>query len=187
MHRIFKKDAILTIPNLLSIIRLLMIPFIVWTYCGLKQYYVTTILIVFSGVTDVIDGFIARKFNMVSDFGKVLDPIADKFTQAAVIICLATKYPTVWAVVALFLVKECIMIAWGFHSLRKLDLVNSARWYGKVNTVILYTVMSALILFNGISQTVANVLICICTISLILSLILYGRFYMQLFKEKNKK
>ena len=70
---------ILTIPNILSLLRLALIPFIVWSY-SIKKFIASAILIVISGITDVVDGFIARKFNMVSDLGKALDPIADKLT-----------------------------------------------------------------------------------------------------------
>ena len=89
MHRILKKDQILTIPNLLSIIRLLMIPLIIWLYCEAQQYGLAVIVILLSGLTDIVDGFIARKYHMVSDFGKILDPAADKLTQAALILCLS--------------------------------------------------------------------------------------------------
>ena len=73
----FSKNAILTIPNLISLFRILLIPLIIWLYCGKKQYAATIAVVAISGVSDIIDGKIARKFNMVSDVGKVLDPIAD--------------------------------------------------------------------------------------------------------------
>ena len=85
MHRLFKRDQILTIPNLLSVIRLLMIPVIVWLYCEKQDYIAAAAMIVLSGLTDIADGIIARKFNLVSDLGKILDPVADKLTQAALI------------------------------------------------------------------------------------------------------
>lgn len=76
-RKYLKKENILTIPNLLSLIRILLIPFIIWLYCAQKAYLHTIIVIALSGFTDIIDGKIARKFNMVSDVGKVLDPVAD--------------------------------------------------------------------------------------------------------------
>ena len=82
----FSKNAILTIPNLISLFRILLIPLIIWLYCGKKQYAATIAVVAISGVSDIIDGKIARKFNMVSDVGKVLDPIADKLTQAALVL-----------------------------------------------------------------------------------------------------
>jgi len=80
MHRLFKRDQILTIPNLLSLVRLLMIPMIIWLYCEKEDYVAAAVMIVLSGLTDIADGIIARKFHLVSDLGKILDPVADKLT-----------------------------------------------------------------------------------------------------------
>ena len=88
----FTKEDIFTIPNILSFLRILMIPGIVVLYCVYQEYAWATALIVLSGITDVVDGRIARTFNMVSDFGKMLDPVADKLTQAAVVVCLVIRY-----------------------------------------------------------------------------------------------
>lgn len=187
MHRIFKKDQILTIPNLLSLIRLLMIPTIVWLYCYEQRYYAAVVVVILSGLTDIADGIIARKFNMVSDFGKILDPAADKLTQITMIVCLATRYRKMWALVTIFIVKEFIMALLGFVAIKKLDEVSGAKWYGKVNTLLLYTVMGVLIMLPNISYNVANTLIVICGLSMIASALLYVRFYFELFKNAGKK
>ena len=158
MHRIFRKDQVLTIPNLLSVIRLALIPLIVWLYIGKQECSAAVAVILISGATDIIDGFIARKFNMVSDLGKILDPVADKLTQATVILCLTVKYRWMRGLIVLFVVKEIIMAVLGYMAIQKKDVVNSAKWYGKLNTVVLYLVMTCLILFPSISETVANVL-----------------------------
>lgn len=106
MHRIFRKDQVLTIPNLLSVIRLALIPLIVWLYIGKQEYSAAVAVILISGATDIIDGFIARKFNMVSDLGKILDPVADKLTQATVILCLTVKYRWMRGLIVLFVVAD---------------------------------------------------------------------------------
>ena len=82
-------------------------------------------MIALSGFTDIIDGKIARKFNMVSDVGKVLDPVADKLTQATLVICLTARYPWMWALLALFAVKECLMLLWGYLTLKITDTIHS--------------------------------------------------------------
>lgn len=114
MHRIFRKDQVLTIPNLLSVIRLALIPLIVWLYIGKQEYSAAVAVILISGATDIIDGFIARKFNMVSDLGKILDPVADKLTQATVILCLTVKYRWMRGLIVLFVVKEPCSGIWQF-------------------------------------------------------------------------
>ena len=172
-----KKENILTIPNLLSLIRILLIPFIIWLYCVQKAYMHTFIVIVISGFTDIIDGKIARKFNKISDVGKVLDPIADKLTQAALVICLIARYPWMWALLALFAVKDCLMLLWGYLTLKSTDTINGAKWYGKLSTVVLYAVMMILILFVDIPQAIATVLMLLCGGMMLLSLVMYGRFY----------
>ena len=172
-----KKENVLTIPNLLSLIRILLIPFIVWLYCVQKAYTRTIVVIAISGFTDIVDGRIARKFNMVSNVGKVLDPIADKLTQAALVTCLIARYPQMWALLALFVVKECLMLLWGYLTLKSTDTINGAKWYGKLSTVVLYAVMMILILFADIPQAIATMLMLLCGGVMLLSLVMYGRFY----------
>ena len=121
MHRIFKKNDILTIPNLLSTVRLALIPLIVWLYCGAENYGAAVAMILLSGLTDVVDGMIARRFNMVSDFGKILDPVADKLTQAALLICLLFTHKLMWALIVLFTVREITMVIMGMIVIKKSD------------------------------------------------------------------
>lgn len=173
----FRRENILTVPNLLSLFRILLIPLIIWLYCTQQQYVLTVIIIAISGVTDILDGKIARKFHMVSDVGKVLDPIADKLTQAALVICLITRYREMWALLALFMVKECLMLIWGYLTLKRTDTINSAKWYGKLSTFVLYTVMMILIFFVDIPKAGANALMILCGVIMLMSLVLYGRFY----------
>lgn len=183
MHRIFRKDQVLTVPNLCSGIRLALIPLIVWLYIGKQAYFAAAAIILISGATDIMDGFIARKFHMVSDLGKILDPVADKLTQAAVILCLTVKYRWMRGLIILFAVKEIIMAVLGCMAIQKKDVVNSAKWYGKANTVVLYAVMMCLILFPGIPETAANALIGSCICVMLMSLALYIRFYWKLFRS----
>lgn len=187
MHRVFKKDQIITIPNLLSIVRLMLIPLIVWLYVVKEEYNWAAVVIFISGVTDIVDGFIARRYNMVSDFGKILDPVADKLTQAAIIICLTVKYKLMFGLIIFFAVKEIIMVTMGFIAIKKKDSVNSAKWYGKANTVVLYAVMMLLILFPKMSATLADTLIILCGCMMLLSLVLYIRFYVKLLSDKSNK
>lgn len=179
MNRLFHKKDILTIPNCLSLVRLLMIPVILWQYIGENDHYGAIGVIILSGLTDVADGWIARKFNMVSDFGKILDPVADKLTQAALILCLTTKYDWMFGLIIFFAIKECIMAVLGYMTIRSKDQVNSAKWHGKLNTVVLYSTMIVLILIPGLPMELANMLILLCGAMMFLSLVLYIRFYMD--------
>lgn len=183
MHRVFKKDQILTIPNLLSFVRILMIPVIVWLYCEKEDHVAAAAMIVLSGLTDIADGIIARKFHLVSDLGKILDPVADKLTQAALIFCLIDKFGWMLWLFVLFAIKEITMGISGLVVIKKKDVVNSARWFGKLSTVVLYTVMILLFLFPNTPVEIANAMILICAAVLLLALVKYLRFHISLLKD----
>ncbi len=179
-----KKEDIWTIPNIISMFRIALIPFILWVYCGVQNYTVAMVLITISGLSDIVDGKIARKFNMVSNFGKFLDPVADKMTQGTLIICLISRYKWMIALIIFFVLKEAVMFLAGYIVFKNTDSVNSAKWHGKLSTVVLYAVMFVLLLFTGIPEVYANILILICAGVMAMSLWLYLDFYYKLVKAK---
>lgn len=183
MKKLFTKNQILTIPNLLSLFRLLLIPCILYAYCAKDLYYLTIILVIISGLTDIVDGFIARKFNQVSDFGKVLDPLADKLTQGTLIICLAFRYKLMLLLIIVFGIKELIMLIMGIIFFKNKKEVNSSKWHGKAATVFLYIALSVLVLFPNIPLTIVNTIIVLATAFIINSLILYLIFYIKNLKQ----
>lgn len=182
-YKIIKKD-ILTIPNAISFFRLLLIPVILWFYCRQKNYFGAAVIAMFSAATDIIDGKIARHCSMVSDVGKVLDPVADKLTQVALMICLHFQYPYIWVLLLLFGIKESLLAIWGYLAIKTMHCINSAKWYGKFSTAVLYVVMIYLFLFPEISTRTVFFLIIICGLVMLLSLILYGRFYNTLLTKE---
>lgn len=182
LKKVFTKEQILTIPNLLTLVRFLLIPLIVCLYCIAKDYYSAALIIIVSGLTDVADGIIARKFNMVSDFGKIMDPVADKCTQGSIVLCLASRYPLMWMMLGFFVLKEIIMATLGYLVMKR-GLVNSAKWYGKLNTVVLYCSMMVLVLLPDIEKIVVNLLISVCMVMMFISLVLYVVFYAKILKN----
>lgn len=97
MRHIPKKE-LLSIPNLMGYFRLIMIPVFVWLYLRAStdaDYYRAAIVMGISSITDMFDGMIARKFNMITEFGKLLDPLADKLTHGAILLCLWSRYPLI--------------------------------------------------------------------------------------------
>ena len=141
---------VFTIPNILSMIRICLIPFIVWYYFDTTIEYNLLIvmgLVMFSGLTDVVDGFIARRFNMISEVGKILDPIADKLTQASVVFCLCTKHTVLIPLVIIIVIKELFMLIGTLVILQDVDAETPyARWWGKLATVVLYALMVLVII-----------------------------------------
>ena len=167
------KYKILTIPNILSFFRLCLIPLIVWQYVFKQNYFIALYLLALSGLTDIADGIIARKFNMISDFGKAFDPIADKLTQIAMLFCLVTRFPNMWLPLILLIVKELFAGVTSLMMVRR-GVVLGADWHGKVTTALLYGTMLVHLAWVNILPVVSNILIGACTAMMLLSGILYA-------------
>jgi len=169
-----RRSSVLTIPNLLSFLRLCMIPWFVWLYCERQDYPMTAAVLVLSGVTDIADGYIARRFGMVSDLGKILDPIADKLTQAAMLLCLFTEFPLMMAAFVLMAVKETFGAVTGVLLIRRTGQVLSADWHGKMTTILLYAMLILHVLWHDIPPVLSNCLVGGCIVMMAVSCLLYG-------------
>lgn len=176
-----KKQQIFTVPNLLSLFRLLLIPLIVWLY-GTKQAYTEALLVlILSAATDIADGIIARKFNLVSDLGKALDPLADKLTQIATLWCLVTRFPHMWLPLAVLMAKELFTGIMSLYAVKKSGQVKGADWHGKLCTVLLYGTMGLHMLWSTIPLLLSKLLMLLCLAVMCLSGILYWyRNYKQI-------
>ncbi len=124
------------IPNILTVARFFLIPFVIY-FLVVDNYLLAFIFLTISGLTDVLDGFIARKFNFITNFGKLIDPLADKATQISVLITLALKDIIPFWMIVIVILKEATMIA-GASFLYGKELVVSSKWYGKLSTVLFY-------------------------------------------------
>lgn len=167
-----KQSKVWTIPNLLSFFRLALIPFIVWAYF-LYVPYLCAGLIVLSAITDLLDGYIARHFDMVSALGKALDPIADKLTLLAIIICVGIKKPILFLLAGVFAIKEIIMGIQGLIIIKKTGTTYSAKWYGKMATAIMYVSMLILIVWAALPNYLMHVILWLCVGVVLFSLIMY--------------
>lgn len=124
------------VPNVLTVIRFLLIPIII-TLLSQGKYIDAIIVFSISGITDILDGYIARRFNLISDFGKLMDPFADKATQLTILVVLSIKGIIPFWIMLIVLLKEVLMIA-GASFLYGKELVVSSKWYGKLATVLFY-------------------------------------------------
>ena len=175
---------ILTVPNLLSFFRILLIPVIICLYFK-EQYWWAFGLLVLSGATDVVDGWIARTFHVVSDFGKAIDPVADKLTQIALLLCLMPmKY---WWMVAILITKEASIGILTLIALRRTHSVYSAGWYGKICTVVIYLSMFVLILWRDADPTFVLVDAIVCSALIALAFVLYLIRYTVILRGAGKK
>ena len=181
----WKKD-VFTIPNMLSLFRLVLIPVYVIVYLNateLWEYFTAAAILAVSCLTDMIDGKIARHFNMISTVGKILDPIADKATQFTLTLCLSIKYPVLRFVLILFTVKELFQGIAGLMNLRKGKMLPGALIAGKVCTTVLFLSLILLVLMPNLSETVINLIALIDTGFLTWSFISYILAYFG----KNRK
>ena len=180
------KDLYKHIPNALTILRFILIPFII-IYIAKEDYINAVIFLTISGLTDVLDGTIARKFNFITNFGKLIDPLADKATQICILVTLSLKnIIPVWILVIIF-IKEFAMIS-GASFLYGKELVVSSKWFGKLATVLFYiAIVSSFVIkyWNTINQNFILpqfdiYLYYIALIATIFSLIMY---YLTFYKK----
>ncbi len=188
------KREYFSIPNLMGYFRILLVPVFAVLYLRAetsRDYLVATVVLGISALTDCFDGKIARRFNMVTEWGKFIDPLADKLTQCVAALCLTTRYPLMVWLAALLLFKELVLAVLGavfLHIGKKMD---GAQWCGKIATVILDCSLVILLLLPDISYSTANLLIYLCMAAAIYALIGYGlvyrRMWLDIGQEKGKK
>ena len=168
-----------SIPNILSYFRLLLIPLFIVLYVQ-EDFTEALITLAASGLSDILDGRIARKYDMVTDLGKVLDPVADKLTQCAMMLCVAMRYPAMWWLLGLHVVKETVMLIMGWYVLKRTDTVNSAIWVGKLCTGVIYAVMMLHVILPHLPQPVSVGCTVVCAGLIVLSLIVYTARYVKI-------
>lgn len=177
------------IPNVLTILRFFIIPFIVY-YLIKDEYLFAFIMLTVSGLTDVLDGTIARKFNFITNFGKLIDPLADKVTQLSVLCTLVFKGIIPLWILVIVLFKEAFMVS-GASFLYGRDLVVSSKWYGKVSTLLFYLAITVSLLVRqfNLNFSFDITLYYLALFMTIFSLIMYFReFYIKgYFKKENLK
>ena len=159
MFEIDWKKEVFTIPNILSLFRLLLIPVYVVIYINAKQphaYFIAGTILAVSCLTDLIDGQIARHFNMISNLGKVLDPFADKATQFALILCLSIKYRSMQPVLFMFLTKEIFQATLAWFRFRQGKVLSGALLAGKICTTVLFLSLILLVLMPNLSERIVN-------------------------------
>lgn len=178
----------LTIPNLISAIRiLLVVPFVLFFMS--EKYILAFATIVLSGISDALDGLIARKFNQISSLGKILDPIADKLTLVVVIICVGILIPSIIPLVVVLVIKDVLMLLGGSYLIKKKITPPAAMWFGKIATIIFYISVTFIVFaksfFKFENHIVTMVLLIITTVAMLFALIKYTIIFVKLLKEKD--
>ena len=165
------------IPNILTIIRFILIPFI-FTSVVNEDFLATIIIFTISAITDILDGYIARKYNYITDIGKLIDPLADKLTQMSLLLSLAILKILPWWIFAIVFIKECVMIISASLMYKKEDVVVYSKWYGKLATVLFYLAIVCSLLINqfhfSISFRIDLYLYYFAILATIFSLVMYA-------------
>ena len=170
------------IPNILTIIRFILIPFII-IYIVQDKYFEAFIFLTISGLTDIFDGFIARKFNLISNFGKLMDPLADKLTQISVLAILVKTNIIPFWILAIVVIKELVMVI-GASFLYGKDVVVYSKWYGKLATVLFYVAIVISLILKQLNVTGLLIYLdlgiyCFALICTLFSLIMYVKYLYQ--------
>lgn len=182
----FNKKDLWNVPNLLCYVRFFLIPVFVVLYLTAnttKEYIQVGLIILLSGLTDFLDGFIARRYHLVTEWGKVIDPLADKLTQASLLFVMVLRIKGICFLIIIFVLLQLFLLVAGLVMLKKGRKLNGAKWFGKVSTTVFYGVMVLLVTIPSLSSKVTNGLIILCGSFLLLSFCLYGREYVLMYKE----
>lgn len=183
------KKVLFNIPNCLCFFRILLIPLFLYVYFVAdfkNRYLVAAFVLVISGISDFLDGFIARKFNMVTDFGKFIDPVADKLTQFVVAITLLFSYPLAWALLIIIILKDLMLAIVGLYLYDYGLKITGASWWGKIATAYFYVIVFVLIGLHIPNTVISFVLIITGSVLMLLSFILYAKELRYMVKEKDK-
>ena len=181
----------INVPNALSLLRILLIAPFVYYYIQ-RQIVPAIICLLLSGLSDMLDGKIARRFNQFTEVGQMLDPVADKLTQGTVAICLAVDHPILLPVLAIFVVKELAMLIGGAYLVKKKKKRPSgAMWYGKVGTILFYFSFGLIVALKGIWHIeilpLSIALLTITAIFMLYALYRYFRIFLTLLHSSDPK
>ena len=190
MH--FSKKDLLTIPNILTYFRLILVPVFIILYVKFDtfpQNLWAIVCVIISALTDIADGKIARRTGQITDIGKILDPVADKMMEFAMMLCVAFRYPPVIILFIVFAIKEIVSLCFSGYLFKHDKNIGGAMWCGKLCTVILYAVLLIfLVVPNGlIPQPVQIIMILVSLTAMIIAFAVYMHAYANLLKELKKE
>lgn len=190
MNELLNWKKNITVPNILSILRIIIIvPFVI---SFMKDdYIIAGLLLVLSGLSDLLDGMIARKFNQITSLGKMLDPTADKLTLMAVMVCVGVKLPKIFPFMIILIIKEVIMLVAGLVLIHNNQLPPPAQWYGKLATIVFYvsviTIVGLKALWNIDSGYLNLTLMLLTAACMIYALFKYFKIFVSMMKTGKRK
>ena len=172
----------MNLPNKLTMVRIIMVP--IFMAIMLKEYYIAALVIfALASITDFLDGYIARKYNLVSSFGKIMDPLADKLLAFGALVCfIQLGVVSVWAPI-IIIAREFFVTSMRVVAVSKGKVI-AASWWGKVkNNVQLFAIIFAMLLCGFGKAGAAGILIWIAAIFTVASWIAYVYENISVFKD----
>ncbi|MEZ0535884.1 CDP-diacylglycerol--glycerol-3-phosphate 3-phosphatidyltransferase [Caldicellulosiruptoraceae bacterium PP1] len=170
----------LNLPNILTVFRLFLIPLFVIIFFSNNEFkYIYSIFIfLLSGFTDILDGYLARKYNQITNFGKLIDPLADKLLIIVVLWCLVLKNFIPEVILIIIILKEVLMIIGSLFLYKRVNIVVSANIYGKLATFMFYLSIILLLLKIEISRFLLYIAVSFA----LLAMFIYISKYLKEFK-----
>ena len=176
-----------TVPNVLSLVRIFLVPCFAVLYLMRLDVWAFGVLLL-SGLTDCLDGWLARKLQQITDCGKLLDPLSDKLTQVGVVVCLTTRYPALLPLMIVCFVKELCQGIGGLILLHNHSAVRGSRWLGKVGTVVFYVCMLAVVLWNDtMTDGLRWLLVGIAALTMLLAFLGYLVLFVRIYRAEHAR
>jgi cardiolipin synthase len=181
------------VPNILTALRFILVPLFAYFLCR-QQYVAAVILFLTGGLTDILDGYIARKYSLITSWGKIADPIADKLMQITALVILSLVIDIIPVELLIIILGKEILLGIGAILLYKQDnYVASANWYGKMATVVFYLAIVMLLFNIPFSQWILfgipfnQVFFLLAVLAALFSFFMYVRSYFKIKRYNAKK
>lgn len=174
---------IVTVPNILTLIRFLLVGVMAYVFFNVDPKYALVVYLL-AAATDLLDGFIARRFNQVSNVGKAMDPIADKLMTITALVCMLIKGYLTVGVLVVIIVKEALMVIGGALIYLVFKKVVVANLYGKISAMAYFLAIMLLFLHDYVTPYDAWFMYLAVTMNII-SMIQYG--YINIVLEARKR
>ncbi len=175
------------VPNILSAVRIGLVGLFAALFFsdGRSGVVYAFVVFVISGITDVVDGAVARHFGCISKVGIVLDPMADKLMQCTVLFCTSMKGMTPWWIFAFYMIKEGMMAAGALFIFKRRREVYGSKIFGKISTVLFYAIIAVILLWDDkIGDAAVNILCITTAVAAVIALVLYSVSYLNNKKQE---
>lgn len=180
-----RKEDLFKIPNILCYIRILLVPFFAYLYLS-DYYWQSAVVLIGAALTDIADGYIARHFDMITDWGKFIDPVADKLMQFSMLFVVVFRRPLVLILIVEYILKEAILLIIGLLIYHKGFNLNGANKAGKLCTIVFDTALFLLMFLPNIPSPGVLFLIGLVSVFLIIAFCSYLMAYIRLYREQIK-